>query len=209
MKNKSIITISRQFGSGGREIGKKLAQKLDIPFYDKELIALAAQKSGISPEVLENIDEKAANSLLYSLSIGMYGFGTSGRFSPDLPMNDKLFLIQSEIITEAAKEGPCVIVGRCADYLLRDEPDAVHVFIHASLEKRRERVMRLHNLSAQKAQEMMIKTDKKRANYFNFYTSLKWGQIENYSLCVDSGAIGVDNAVDLIAQFAQMHRQFW
>ncbi len=209
MKNKTIITISRQFGSGGHEIGQKLAEKLNVPFYDKELIALAAKKSGISSEILENIDEKATNSLLYSLSMGMYGFGSNGRLSPDLPMNDKLFLLQSEIITDAAKQGSCVIVGRCADYLLRDDPCAVHVFIQASRQKRVERVTRLYDLSEQKALEMMIKTDKKRAAYFNFYTSLKWGQIENYNLCVDSGSIGVDNAVDLIAQFAEMHRKFW
>jgi len=209
MKKKTIITISRQFGSGGREVGKKLAEKLGIPFYDKELVAIASEKSGISEDVLEHMDERATNSLLYSLSMGMYGFGPSGRLNPEMPMNDRLFLLQSEIITDAAKEGSCVVVGRCADYLLRDEPDAVHVFLHAHRDKRCERVMQIYDLPIQKAIEMMIKTDKKRASYYNFYTNMKWGNIENYDLSLDTGIIGIDNTVELIAQYVQMRKNFW
>ena len=126
MNNKYVITISRQFGSGGRAIGHKLADKLGIPFYDKELISIAAKDSGLSPEVFKSVDETAANSLLYSLSMGMYNLGGPLAMG-DLPVNDKLYLLQHEIIKDIATKGPCVIVGRCADYVLKDNPHTVNV----------------------------------------------------------------------------------
>ncbi len=200
MANDTIITISRQYGSGGRFIGRKLAEALDIPFYDKELITMSAEESGMSKEIFEKADEKAANSLLYTLSMNAYLLhGMAG--VPDLPLNDKVFLVQSEVIRKLAAKGPCVIVGRCADYVLRENPNCVNVYIYSDMEDRVSRATTYYNLSADRAQEQIQKTDKKRAAYYNFYTNLKWGRAENYDLSLNSAKIGVDGCVEVIRSF--------
>ena len=154
MANDTIITISRQYGSGGRFIGRKLAEALDIPFYDKELITMSAEESGMSKEIFEKADEKAANSLLYTLSMNAYLLhGMAG--VPDLPLNDKVFLVQSEVIRKLAAKGPCVIVGRCADYVLRENPNCVNVYIYSDMEDRVSRATTYYNLSADRAQEQI------------------------------------------------------
>ena len=142
MSTKTIITIARQYGSGGREIGEKVASKLGIPFYDRELITLAAKQSGMSPEIFEKADEKATNSLLYSLMMGNYTFGSQVTPMNNLPINDKLFLAQSDIIRDIAEKGPCVIVGRCADYVLRENKNCLHVFIYADHFARMDRIIK-------------------------------------------------------------------
>ena len=126
-----VITIARQYGSGGHEVGEKVAKKLGLPFYDKALIAMATKKSGISEEVFVDADEKAASSLLYSMVMGSYAFGARVPSINEMPINDKLFIIQSDIIKKAAAEGPCVIIGRCADYILREHENCLNVFVHA------------------------------------------------------------------------------
>ena len=200
MANDTIITISRQYGSGGRFIGRKLAEALDIPFYDKELITMSAEESGMSKEIFEKADEKAANSLLYTLSMNAYLLhGMAG--VPDLPLNDKVFLVQSEVIRKLAAKGPCVIVGRCADYVLRENPNCINVYIYSDMEDRVSRATTYYNLSADRAQEQIQKTDKKRAAYYNFYTNLKWGRAENYDLSLNSAKIGVDGCVEVIRSF--------
>ncbi len=200
MANDTIITISRQYGSGGRFIGRKLAEALDIPFYDKELITMSAEESGMSKEIFEKADEKAANSLLYTLSMNAYLLhGMAG--VPDLPLNDKVFLVQSEVIRKLAAKGPCVIVGRCADYVLQENPNCVNVYIYSDMEDRVSRATTYYNLSADRAQEQIQKTDKKRAAYYNFYTNLKWGRAENYDLSLNSAKIGVDGCVEVIRSF--------
>lgn len=200
MANDTIITISRQYGSGGRFIGRKLAEALDIPFYDKELITMSAEESGMSKEIFEKADEKAANSLLYTLSMNAYLLhGMAG--VPDLPLNDKVFLVQSEVIRKLAAKGPCVIVGRCADYVLPENPNCVNVYIYSDMEDRVSRATTYYNLSADRAQEQIQKTDKKRAAYYNFYTNLKWGRAENYDLSLNSAKIGVDGCVEVIRSF--------
>ena len=200
MANDTIITISRQYGSGGRFIGRKLAEALDIPFYDKELITMSAEESGMSKEIFEKADEKAAKSLLYTLSMNAYLLhGMAG--VPDLPLNDKVFLVQSEVIRKLAAKGPCVIVGRCADYVLRENPNCVNVYIYSDMEDRVSRATTYYNLSADRAQEQIQKTDKKRAAYYNFYTNLKWGRAENYDLSLNSAKIGVDGCVEVIRSF--------
>lgn len=195
----NIITIARQYGSGGREIGEKLAKKLNIPYYDKELIAMAAKQSGFSEEVFEKADERATNSLLYSLMMGSYTFGGNVTTFNEMPINDKLFLIQADIIKKAAQEGPCVIVGRCGDYVLRDFKNVFHVFVHADKLSRMDRAVEKYGLDVEKAADLMAKKDKQRANYYNFYTNRRWGDPENYHLTLNSSAYGIDNAVDLIA----------
>lgn len=204
MNCKSVITISREFGSGGREIAMELAKALGVKFYDKELISLAAKESGIDPALFERIDEQASNSLLYSLSMGLLTMGQTG-FSPrdQISVNDQLYLLQHEIIKKLAEE-PCVIVGRCADYILRDRTNCINVFIHADLEYRTERAIRLHNLPEAKGEAIVRKTDKTRANYYQFYTENKWGVASNYNLSLNSAKLSKEKIVDIITHYVEV-----
>lgn len=204
MDCKSVITISREFGSGGREIAIDVAKALGVKFYDKELISLAAKESGIDPALFERIDEQAANSLLYSLSMGLFTLGQTG-FSPrdQISVNDQLYLLQHEIIKKLAEE-PCVIVGRCADYILRDRPNCVNVFVHADLEYRIERAIRLYNLPEAKGEAIVRKTDKTRANYYQFYTENKWGLADNHHLSVNSAKLSKEKVVDIITNYVKV-----
>lgn len=196
-----VITIARQYGSGGRVIGKALAEKLGIAFYDRELIRLAAKESGFSTEYLDRYDEKAANSLLYSLSIGASATLTSEYgLAPEAPANDKLFLLQHNIIRQIA-ERPCVIVGRCADYVLADRADCVRIFICANDESRAERIAALRHISPAKAGSVIKKADKTRANYYNYYAAGKWGDPVNYDLCINSSTVGIEKAPMVIEQY--------
>lgn len=197
MNTNTIITIGRQYGSGGRLIGKQLAEELGVPFYDKELLTVASKESGINEELFVTHDEKPTNSFLYSLVMGSYN-GT------ELPLNHKLFLAQFDAIKKVASAGPCVIVGRCADYALEDFPNCINVFICADMQHRIERVTKLYNVAPEKAEDTIIKTDKKRAKYYSFYSNKKWGEASNYDLTFDSGLIGIDNCVKLIKEFVKM-----
>lgn len=194
--NKTIITIGRQYGSGGRQIGKQLAEQLGVPFYDRKLLTEAANRSGIAESLFEANDEQPTNSLLYSLAVGS--------FSMDMPLNHKLFLAQFDAIKSIAQKGPCVIVGRCADYALRDRDDCVNVFIYASLQDRIKRVVEEYGVPENKAGETILRTDKKRGSYYNYYTNKKWSHASSYNLSIDSGLVGIQGAVDLIAQCAKI-----
>jgi len=196
-----IITISRQFGSGGREIGAKLAKMLEIPFYDNELISRAAKESGFSVEAFENADKRASNSLLYSLALGMNSYGAQGAGIMHLSLDDQIYIAQADVIRKVAAEGPCVIIGRCADYVLRDYANVVHVFVWADMEARKERAIKVYDLDAEKAVDIITKTDKKRANYYNYHANEKWGKAENYHLSLRSDTIGIDNCVDCIIKY--------
>jgi cytidylate kinase len=204
MKNNIIVTIARQFGSGGREIGERLAVKLDIPYYDKSLFHLAAKDSGIDEDLFDFADEKAYHNF-WTASVGSNCF-YGNRISPfnEMPMNDKLFLIQSNIIRKLAEDGSCVIVGRCADYILRDDPSAITVFIHSSEQNRLGRITQSYGIPATDAREVMIKTDKRRAAYYNYYSGEKWGRADNYDLSINSGSVGIEGAMDLIIKFAEL-----
>lgn len=206
MNEKVIVTIARQYGSGGREIGEKVAAALGIAFYDKELITMAAQKSGMSPNVLHTADEKASNSLLYTLAMGSSIYGAS-TLNYDIPINDRLFITQCDIIKNLAEKGSCVMVGRSADYVLRDNPRHISVFIYAKLEDRIRRVMERHSLSEADARNLIAKTDKRRANYYNFYTGQKWGKYDNYHMSLDSSLLGIDGTAKLISQLAEDFRE--
>lgn len=198
-----IITVSRQFGSGGREIGAKLAAKLGIPFYDNEIISRAAKESGFAEAAFENAEKKATNSLLYSIAMGMNAYGNQDIGFTHLSLDDQLYLAQSNVIRKVAKEGPCVIVGRCADYVLRDYDNVVNVFIWADLEARKKRAIGEYHLKENKAEEEILRTDKRRANYYNYHASGKWGKAENYHLSVRSDYIGIDNSVDCILRYLE------
>ena len=198
-----VITISRQYGSGGHEVGEKVAQKLNLPFYDKALIAMAAKKSGLSEEVFADADEKATSSLLYSMVMGSYAFGARVPGINEMPINDKLFVLQSDIIKKAAKEGPCVIIGRCADYILRERDDCFHVFVHADLGTRAQRIVRLYGESEKSPEKRLEEKDRKRRLYYRHYTDREWGMSQNYHLSLDSGLIGVEPCADLIVRLVR------
>ena len=193
MANK-IYTIGREFGSGGREVGEKLAAKLGIKLYDKELLQQAAKDSGFCEEIFENHDEKPTNSFLYSLVMDTYSVsGYSAAPFLDMPLNHKVFLAQFETIKKIAEKESCVIVGRCADYALSDNPDCINIFIHADLDVRIKNVSRNLNITENKARDIINKTDKQRASYYNYYTSKKWGDSKSYNLSLDAGKLGTDN----------------
>lgn len=192
----TIITIGREFGSGGHMIGKRLAEKLNIPFYDKELLDRAAKESGFCKEIFENQDERPTNSFLYSLVMDTY----SNNVMTDLPLNQKVFLAQFESIKKLANEGPCVIIGRCADYALEEDPRLLSVFIHADPDIRIRRISKIYNITAGKAKDRIRKNDKSRASYYNYYTSKEWGAVDSYMVSIDSGIFGVDGSVDLLVK---------
>ncbi len=204
MKHPVIITIARQFGSGGHEIGRRLAEHLGIPCYDKELLSHAAQESGLSEEVLAYFDEKPTSSLLYTLSTGTYSMGASGLMNYSMPVNQQVFQAQFDAIRSLSEKGACVIVGRCADYVLQKYPYLVRVFIHADLDSRVARVAEHDNISPQEAKTRVNRSDKKRANYYNFYSGKKWGNAGYYDLCINTSSVSYENAVELIAQLAEM-----
>ena len=197
----NIITITRQYGSGGHDIGKALANKLNIPFYDKELISLAAKESGVCPDIFENVDERATNSLLYSLSVGLYTYGNGFSSMGDLPVNDRLYILQHKIIKELAEKGPMVVVGRCADYVLKDNPNAVKIFIYADIDSRIKRAVERNDIDPARAKQAVLKADKNRANYYSFYSGKKWGVADNYDLCINSTHISTEQAVDVIIDY--------
>jgi len=207
MNNNLIITIGRQYGSAGKEIGQKLASELGIKCYDKELLAVAAKESGLCHELFESHDEKPTNSFLYSLVMDTYSMGYSSSGYMDMPINHKVFLAQFDAIKKLADQESCVIVGRCADYALEDYPNAVSVFIHASMQDRIRRIKRIYKLTDDKAKDIIIKTDKKRASYYNYYSSKKWGEAKSYDLSVDSGILGIEGTVKLIKEFAEIKKK--
>lgn len=203
MANHTVFTIGRQYGSGGHDIGIKLAEELKIPCYDKELLARAAKESGLCQELFENHDEKPTNSFLYSLVMDTYSTGYSSAAFADMPINHKVFLAQFDTIKKIAQEGPCVIVGRCADYALAEIPNVINVFLNADLQSRIVRIARRHDITDAKAKDMIIKTDKHRASYYNYYTSKKWGDAAGYDLCLNTSTLGIDGTIHIIREFAR------
>lgn len=203
MAENMIITIGRQFGSGGHEIGRRLARELGFKMYDKELLKLQAQHSGIAEKVLETYDESPTSSLLYSIVMDVYPsmnyVGNS--------LNQQVYQAQYNTISKLRETGNCVIVGRGADYILRDYPDLVTVFIHADLDARARRVAEYEKISVEKARDLIQKADKKRANFYNFQTEKKWGQSSSYMLSIDSGALGYDGSVKLIKAFVELKKE--
>ncbi len=204
MDNKFIITIGRQFGSGGHDIGKKIADSFGIDFYDKELISLASKESGFSENVFEKADEAPSNSFLYSLVIGSNPMSSLFFRNDDLLTNDKLFSIQSKVIKNIARKNSCVIVGRCSDYILRDEENLTRIYFHADNDFRVKRIMELYNLSEKEAQNSITKADKKRNNYYNYYTGNEWTDLKNYDIIINTSKIGIDKSVKIVTDYIKM-----
>ena len=201
MKDKYVINIGRQLGSGGREIGRKLAEKLDISFYDRKLIDLASEESGLTKEIFEQADEKASQTRLGAFFTMRYPFIGDGTAPSNFLSNDTLFKIQSDVIRDLAEEKSCIFVGRCADYILRNHENSLNIFISASHEERVKRLSKRHDISSDEAEEMMIKTDKGRAQYYNYYSYNTWGAAETYDLCIDSSLFGIDRTVLFLEDF--------
>lgn len=195
----TVITIGREFGTGGHEVGVELAKQLGIPFYDKELLEKAAKESGLCEEIFEAQDEKSTGSFLFSLVMDTYSTNNyASNLFTDMPLNQKIFLAQFDAIKTIAKEGPCVIIGRCADYALENEPNVLTVFLRANIEDRIRRTAALYDLKPNKARDKINKVDKSRASYYNYYTSKKWGAAESYDLVIDTAAFGIQGTIDLI-----------
>lgn len=203
MAENLVLCVARQFGSGGHEIGLAAAKALGIKFYDKELLKTAADKSGILEELFEKHDEKPASSLMMSPAPEAGKALSYADYIGYLP-NDQMQNVIAEVIREAASAGPCVIIGRCADYVLRGNPNMLSVFIHSELEMRIKRISRLHNLDEDGARSLIRKTDRSRANYYSYYTDRDWGDVDNFHLAIDAGRLGTERSAQLLAQAARL-----
>ena len=198
--DKFVVNIGRQLGSGGREIGEKLARRLGIDFYDKELINLASEESGLCREFFEKADEKASQGMVGGIFGMRFPFFSDGVLpSMNCLSNDALFKVQSDVIRKLAAEKSCLFVGRCAD-----NPRCVNVFVSASREDRIARLCRLHGISENEAEEMMNRADKKRSEYYNYYSYKTWGMASTYHLCIDSSVLGIEKTVDFIEEFVRL-----
>lgn len=196
-----VITINRQYGSGGREIGRKLAESYGIPFYDNEIISRAAKESGFAEAAFENAEEKATNSLLYSIAMGMNIFTTQEIGYAGLSLDDRIFLAQANVVRKVAESGPCVIVGRCADYILMERNDLVNIFIIAAVDFRIRRAIETDMLPTQKAAEIVLKKDKTRANYYKYHVGERWDNVLNYDLAIRSDLAGIDGTVKALKAY--------
>ena len=197
---KFVISIGRQLGSGGKEIAEKLSERLHIPVYDKKLLEVAAKESGLDATVFENADEKESNSLFggfFSIHGSLSGFVSGGSCME----SDQLFLIQSEAIRKIAEREACIIIGRCAEYVLRENPDMVSIFITADTDERVRRVAKKEMLNLEKAKEKIEKGDKKRRSYHDYYASTRWGEAQSYDLCINSSLMGIEGTVDFLYSF--------
>ena len=200
---KKVITISRAFGSGGRTIGKEVAKRLNIPYYDKELVDKVAEESGFHADFIEEAGEYApvTNSFLFNIAVSSNPMAMMHSMS----MADQLFVCQTNVIRKLADEGPCVIIGRCADYILKDREDCLHVFIHADMQHRAERIVEKYGQTKQSPQKRLTDKDNKRRVYYRHYTNRNWGEAQNYHLSLNSGLIGVDKCADIIVDVAKLY----
>ena len=190
---KRIITISREFGSGGRFIGEELAKKLGLAYYDKNIINEIAEKSGLSPEYIQESAELSPKK-------GLFAYAFAGRDVTGKSVEDLVYEAQRKVILELAEKESCVIIGRNADYILKDRDDVLNVFIHGDTPEKIQRITRLYNVEEQKAVKMMADTDKRRMANYNFYTDQKWGKASNYTLCLNSSKLGYDRCEKLVIE---------
>ena len=196
-----VITIGREYGSGGRTIGKLVAEKLGIPYYDRELVDQAAKSSGLAVEAIEENDQIVTRSFLYDLAIGT-SYGYVNNTGVPLDLNTQVFLAQREVILQFSKS-PCVVVGRCADYILRDREDVLRVFIYASKKARLERIVKEYGEDPAKAEKLLAQSDKRRARHYEEFTDSIWGARRNYDVLLNSGAYGLEKTADIICSLAK------
>ena len=194
--SKRIITISREFGSGGRYLGEEIAKRLGMDYYDKEILVKVAEKTGLSPKYIEQVGEGAPHKHQFSYSF-------VGRNSTGASMGDYMDTIQREVILEAAEKDPCVIIGRCADYILRERTDCLNIFVCGNDKEKTERIMELYKLSETEAKKLMKETNKKRRVHYEYYTEQRWGEACNYSICLNSSDIGYEKCIDIVCNLAE------
>lgn len=198
----TVISIGRQLGAGGRTIGKKIAEKLGYKYYDKELITLAAKEIGFDEKIFENADEKPKFMRFFETLLSGMNQGNVNS-NENYMSNSQLFKIQSDVIKKLAEEGPCVIVGRCSDYVLRNNKKMVSVFLSASDEDKEEAVMRRDGISREEAKKKIRNVCSKRADYYNTYSGKEWGAAKSYHLCIDVSSLGIEGTVDMIEEFVR------
>ncbi|MDR3230765.1 MAG: cytidylate kinase-like family protein [Synergistaceae bacterium] len=197
-----VITISREFGSGGRQVGAQLAEKLGVAFYDRALIHLASVKSGLAPQVFDQAEEEATSKFLFNLAIG--GYVSTGIFSQiNVPICDQVFFAQSKTIEEIAEKESCVIIGRCANYILRDHPGLVRVFVHGDAKDRLQRSIDEYGIPEDEAKTRLSQIDKGRKNYYEHYTNEEWGVLKSYDLAVNTSFAGIDGAVKVVGAMVE------
>lgn len=194
----SIITISRQYGSGGSYIGKLLAKRLGIPFYDNEEITKRAKNKPFCKTSFNNEDDKTANSLIYSIAMGINLYGAKENNDTALSIEDQIYVNQAAVIREIAKEGPCVIVGRCADYILKDEENLIKFFVWSDIKNRINRAKAIYGDSHTKAQENLLRIDNRRSSYYSYHTGHNWGDLYNYDMTFRSDVLGIEETVRLM-----------
>ena len=203
MKNPLIITIGREYGSGGRQIGQALAERLGISFYDKQIISLAAKKSGLSDEFIANNEQRVRSGLMHNFAASA-GYHTGFFSAQYLPLPESIFISQAQVIRDIAAKESAVIVGRCADYILAGRENTINVFIHAPMEVRVKRIMELHSLDEAAAIKEVTTSDKERGNHSFRYTDMKWGKAQNYDVCINSALMGIDKTVEMLADLARI-----
>ena len=203
MSNPLIITIGREYGSGGREIGELVARKLSIGYYDKALINLAAEKSGLSNEFIEHHEQRSRSGFIHNLAASTSY--TNGFFSAQyLPLSESIFISQAQVIRDIAAKESAVIVGRCADYILAGRSNTIHLFIHAPMDDRVARIMKRQSVDEAEALKLLVTSDKERGNHYFRYTDQKWGKAQNYDLCINSSLMGIEKTVDMIVDLARI-----
>lgn len=206
MKKPLIITIGREYGSGGREIGQAVAKALGISFYDKQIISLAAKKSGLSDEFIANNEQRMRGGLMVNFATASAYSG--GFFSSQLlSLSESIFISQAQVIRDIANKESAVIVGRCADYILAERENTINVFIHAPQEERVKRIMRLHNIDEAAAIKEILTSDKERGNHYFRYTDRKWGKAQNYDICINSALMGVEKTAEMLVEMAKIEER--
>lgn len=201
---KKIVTISRQYGSGGRYIGENLAKAMGVPCYDEKLIDMVAKESGFAQSFVAEKGERMTGSLLFNIASSLSFANNVFSTNNGVTLQDEIYFTQNRIIKELADKGPCVIVGRCADYILREREDCLNVFIFADNESKIERAEKYFNITREEAPAVLKKKDKARANHYKYYTDQEWGMASNYDLCLNSGLIGIDGCVKAIQQVLEL-----
>lgn len=204
MRKNIVITIARQYGSGGRTVGEMLAKRLNVHYYDKELMKLASDDSGINEALFVNADEKVKNTSLFRIAKNVYGGELIPPESDDFTSNDNLFNYQAKIIRKLAEEESCVIIGRCADYVLKEYDNVLSVFVHAPHDFCMEQAAKKHSMSVRELERFLAKTDKRRADYYKYHTGREWTDARNYDLCLDSSKLGYERCVEEIIAYMKV-----
>lgn len=204
MTTSTIYTFEREFASAGHIVGEKLAERLGIPFYDSQIVDMAAKNAGVSRKLFEGYDEKPTNSFLYSLVMGTYTSVNAIAQTPNLNISDRLFAEEADIIRKAADEGPCVIVGRCSSYILRDRKNVVRTFVTADIDYRIHHAIHDLGLSSNRIEDAIAKRDKKRSSYFNYYSGQRWDSASSYDLSLSTSKLGIEGAVDMVLAFGEL-----